>query len=58
MILAELAARINALGRGTVGVVQAALLTTGEKLVAVAHYLRDTNPIKYDYLASLQRRPF
>ncbi len=53
--LAELAARINsALGHGTVSIVQAALLVPAEKLVAVALYLRDTNPIKYDYLASLQ----
>ena len=31
-----------------------ALLVPPEKLVEVALYLRDRNPIKYDYLASLQ----
>ena len=31
-----------------------ALLVPAEKLVDVALYLRDQNPIKYDYLASLQ----
>jgi NADH-quinone oxidoreductase B subunit len=53
--LQELAARINAeLGPGTVAIVQAALLVPAEKLVAVARFLRDRNPIRYDYLASLQ----
>jgi len=53
--LKELAARLDAeLGAGTVSIVQAGLLVASEKLVAVALYLRDKNPIKYDYLASLQ----
>ena len=53
--LKELAARLDAeLGAGTVSIVQAGLLVAPEKLVAVALYLRDKNPIKYDYLASLQ----
>ena len=53
--LKELADRINAeLGAGTVSIVQAALLVTTDKLVDVALFLRDKNPIKYDYLASLQ----
>ena len=39
---------------GTVAIVQAGLLVQADKLVAVALYLRDRNPIKYDYLASLQ----
>ena len=30
------------------------MLVPAEKLVDVALYLRDKNPIKYDYLASLQ----
>ena len=51
----ELADRLNAeFGAGTVTIVQAALLVPAEKLVDVALYLRDKNPIKYDYLASLQ----
>ncbi len=53
--LQELADRMNAeLGPATVSIVQAALLVAPEKLVAAALYLRDLNPIKYDYLASLQ----
>jgi NADH-quinone oxidoreductase subunit C/D len=53
--LAELADRINTqFGAGTVSIVHAALLVSPEKLVQVAHFLRDRNPIKYDYLASLQ----
>ena len=53
--LKELADRLNAeFGAGTVTIVQAGLLVPPEKLVAVALYLRDENPIRYDYLASLQ----
>ena len=53
--LGELAARLNAeFGEGTVSIIQAGLLVQTEKLVPVATYLRDKNPIKYDYLASLQ----
>ncbi len=53
--LIDLAAAVNrALGEGTVSIVQAALLVPPAKLVDVARYLRDKNPIKYDYLASLQ----
>jgi NADH-quinone oxidoreductase subunit C/D len=51
----ELAARINTeLGAGTVAIIQAGLLVQPEKLVEVALFLRDKNPIRYDYLASLQ----
>jgi NADH-quinone oxidoreductase B subunit len=53
--LGELAGRINAeFGPETATIVQAGLLVPPEKLVAVALYLRDRNPIRYDYLASLQ----
>ena len=53
--LKELAERINTeLGAGTVSIVQAALLVKTDKLIDVALFLRDKNPIKYDYLASLQ----
>jgi NADH-quinone oxidoreductase B subunit len=53
--LRELAGRINAeLGTGTAAIVQAGLLVQTDRLVDVALYLRDKNPIKYDYLASLQ----
>jgi NADH-quinone oxidoreductase subunit C/D len=53
--LKELAERINTgLGAGTVSIVQAGLLVKTDKLIDVALYLRDKNPIKYDYLASLQ----
>ena len=50
-----LAERVNAkLGAGTVSILNAALLVETDKLVPVCLYLRDENPIKYDYLASLQ----
>ena len=53
--LGELAARLNAeFGAGTVTIIQAGLLVVPEKLVAVALYLRDKNPIRFDYLTSLQ----
>ncbi len=53
--LAELAGRINTeLGAGTVTIIQAGLLVKTDKLVDVALFLRDKNPIRYDYLASLQ----
>ncbi len=53
--LGELAGRINGkLGAGVVAIVQAGLLVEPQNLVAVCLYLRDENPIKYDYLASLQ----
>ncbi len=53
--LKELAGRLNTeFGPGTVSIIQAGLLVQPEKLVALALYLRDKNPIKYDYLASLQ----
>ena len=42
----------SAPGRPTV--VRAALLVPAERLLDVAAYLRDRNPIRYDYLASLQ----
>ena len=41
-------------GPETVTTIQAALLVKLEQLVAVARFLRDENPIRYDYLASLQ----
>ena len=53
--LKELAERINTeLGAGAVSIVQAALLVKTDMLIDVALFLRDKNPIKYDYLASLQ----
>jgi NADH-quinone oxidoreductase subunit C/D len=53
--LKDLADRLNAeFGAGAAAIVHAGLLIPPEKLVAVATYLRDRNPIKYDYLASLQ----
>nr|WP_233578957.1 NADH-quinone oxidoreductase subunit D [Tautonia sociabilis] len=53
--LAELASRLDAeLGSGTATIVRAALLVPAEKLLDVAFFLRDRNPIRYDYLASLQ----
>src|SRR5207249_4755659 len=53
--LKELADRLNVkLGDGTVSIVQAGLVVEPQKLVPVCLYLRDENPIKYDYLASLQ----
>ena len=35
-------------------IIQAGLLVKTDKLIDVALFLRDKNPIKYDYLASLQ----
>ena len=53
--LGELADRLNAkFGAGTVSIIQAALLVETEKLVPVCAFLKDENPIRYDYLASLQ----
>jgi NADH-quinone oxidoreductase B subunit len=53
--LRELAARLDAeIGPGTATIVQAGLLVPAGKLLDVARYLRDRNPIRYDYLASLQ----
>lgn len=53
--LKELADRINGkFGAGVVTVIQAGLLVETAKLVEVAQYLRDENPIRFDYLASLQ----
>ncbi len=53
--LKELADRVNAkFGGGTVSIIQAALLVETEKLVPVCRFLKDENPIRYDYLASLQ----
>ena len=53
--LKELADRINTeVAAGAVSIVQAGLLVQTDKLIDVALYLRDKNPIKYDYLASLQ----
>jgi NADH-quinone oxidoreductase B subunit len=53
--LKELADRINSeLGADTASIIQAGLLIATDKLVDVALYLRDKNPIRYDYLASLQ----
>nr|WP_250846806.1 NADH-quinone oxidoreductase subunit D [Aquisphaera insulae] len=53
--LSELAGRLNReLGAGAAVIVEAGLLIPAEKLVAAALYLRDRNPIRYDYLASLQ----
>ncbi|MFO0951583.1 MAG: NADH-quinone oxidoreductase subunit D [Isosphaeraceae bacterium] len=53
--LKELAGRLNAkLGAGTVQIVQAGLLVPPDRLLAACRYLHDENPIKYDYLASLQ----
>jgi NADH-quinone oxidoreductase subunit B/C/D len=53
--LKQLADRLNAeFGAGTVAIVHAALLVEPAKLVEVARFLRDRNPIRYDYLASLQ----
>ena len=51
----ELAERLeHKFGTGSATIIQGALLVPAEKLVAVCRYLRDENPIKYDYLASLQ----
>ncbi|MFO0890089.1 MAG: NADH-quinone oxidoreductase subunit D [Isosphaeraceae bacterium] len=53
--LKELAGRLQAeFGKDAVSIVQAGLLVAPAKLVDVALYLRDRNPIRYDYLASLQ----
>jgi NADH-quinone oxidoreductase subunit C/D len=53
--LQELIGRINAeFGDGSAQNVVAGLLIPAEKLQAVSFYLRDRNPIKYDYLASVQ----
>jgi NADH-quinone oxidoreductase B subunit len=53
--LKELADRLNGeFGGGTATVIQAALDIPAGKLVEVAQYLRDRNPVRYDYLASLQ----
>ena len=53
--LRALADRVNtACGDGSATVVRAALLVPTERLVQVASYLRDRDPIRYDYLASLQ----
>ena len=53
--LKELAARLDAeFGAGTATIIQAGLLIPAGKLVDAALFLRDRNPIRYDYLASLQ----
>ncbi len=53
--LKELADRLDAtFGPGTATIVQAGLLVPAEKWLKVARFLRDQNPIRYDYLASLQ----
>lgn len=53
--LKQLADRLNSeFGADTVSIVHAALLVEPNKLVQVATYLKERNPIKYDYLASLQ----
>jgi NADH-quinone oxidoreductase subunit B/C/D len=53
--LGALAERLNEkLGEGTVEIVAGGLLIQPEKLVAASLYLRDENPVRYDYLASLQ----
>jgi len=53
--LRELSDRLNAkFGPATSTIIQAGLLVPSQILVDVARYLRDENPIKYDYLASLQ----
>jgi NADH:ubiquinone oxidoreductase subunit D/NADH:ubiquinone oxidoreductase subunit C len=53
--LAELAGRLDAeFGPGTATIVNAGLLIPAESLVRVGLFLRDRNPIPYDYLASLQ----
>jgi NADH-quinone oxidoreductase subunit C/D len=53
--LRELADRINKdVAAGAVAIIHAGLLVQTDKLIDVALYLRDKNPIKYDYLASLQ----
>jgi NADH-quinone oxidoreductase subunit C/D len=53
--LKELADRLNQeLGAGTAVIIEAGLLLPAEKLVPACLYLRDRNPIRYDYLVSLQ----
>jgi len=53
--LKELADRlIGRFGAGVATVVEAGLLIEAAQLVPVSLYLRDENPIRYDYLASLQ----
>ncbi len=53
--LGELAARlVGEFGEGSAQFVQAGLLVPADRLLEVARYLRDRNPIRYDYLASLQ----
>ncbi|GAC1474465.1 MAG: hypothetical protein NVSMB9_24890 [Isosphaeraceae bacterium] len=53
--LAELADRLNGrFGAKSVEIVQAGLLVESSKLVPICLFLRDENPIRYDYLASLQ----
>jgi NADH-quinone oxidoreductase B subunit len=53
--LQQLADRLNSeFGPGSAQIIVAGLLIPADKLVAVCKYLRDRNPIPYDYLASLQ----
>ena len=53
--LKALADRLNSrFGVGTATIIQAGLLVPAESLLAVGRYLRDENPVRYDYLASLQ----
>ena len=53
--LKELRDRLNAeFGDGTATIIMAGLLIPAERLRDVGSYLRDRNPIRYDYLASLQ----
>ncbi len=53
--LKALASRLEGrFGAGAATIIDAALLVPVEKLMDVAIYLRDQNPIRYDYLASLQ----
>jgi NADH-quinone oxidoreductase subunit B/C/D len=53
--LRELASRIDdAIGGGTATIVEAGLLIPADRLVETARFLKERNPIRYDYLASLQ----
>jgi NADH-quinone oxidoreductase subunit C/D len=53
--LKQLVDRLNAkLGAGTGTIIQAGILIPAEKLVAACRYLCDDDPIRFDYLASLQ----
>ena len=53
--LRDLADRVDAeFGAGTARIIQAALLVEPSRLVEVGRFLRDRNPVRYDYLASLQ----